>query len=460
MNQSGNRLLRAFHLIKYIGAHPGMEEYEKQKLGIFNVLNFFGLMSGLIIPLAGLFNNDHMPVMAWLVATAPFAISFLVLLGNYRQQFEQARICYFIFYPLITALVYTTGIDVGIQLFFVLYGLLSVFFLRKLVHAIVSFSLSMLFYFVVSVLDHPYEVYLKNSNYSFYIFNNALAVVFIFYSLYLIKKESSRYQFNLLRANRELNARNREIESQRRDISEKAAQLETQTRQLSELNTLKSKLFSIIAHDLRGPLYALRNLFNNMQQLDIPAQEVKAMIPDVQKDLTYTTGLMENLLQWAKSQMESESVNLRVIDLSELIANVTRLVKLQAESKKVYLETVTNSPVYVYADSDMIDLVLRNILTNAIKFTPSHGHIRVELNHSGSFVEVSVADSGRGMSAAALQKIREKSYYSTRGTANEGGTGLGLMLCQEFLVRNGGRLHIDSEEGKGSVFSFTLPSTR
>ncbi len=115
------------------------------------------------------------------------------------------------------------------------------------------------------------------------------------------------------------------------------------------------------------------------------------------------------------------------------------------------------TPFSVYADKDMINLVLRNLLSNAIKFTPADGSISVEAKELRSHIEISVQDTGTGISQEGLQRLMDENYYSTRGTGGEAGTGLGLMLCKEFLSRNGGRMDIKSEPGKGSIFSFTLP---
>jgi signal transduction histidine kinase len=113
--------------------------------------------------------------------------------------------------------------------------------------------------------------------------------------------------------------------------------------------------------------------------------------------------------------------------------------------------------VFVCADKDMIQLVLRNLLSNAIKFTPEKGHIEIGFNDLGSFVEIYVHDSGVGISEEALNKIKQQIFYTTTGTSSETGTGLGLMLCNEFLTKNGSTLQIESKVGYGSLFSFTLP---
>ncbi|MFL5772420.1 MAG: sensor histidine kinase, partial [Flavisolibacter sp.] len=174
-------------------------------------------------------------------------------------------------------------------------------------------------------------------------------------------------------------------------------------------------------------------------------------------DLNYTIGLMENLLQWSKTQMQASSVRPEEVDVSKMIIEVLQVLRLQAEAKQIYIESKNSAPVFVVADKDMVNLVLRNLLSNAIKFTPQQGTIEVGVNQLNSFVEVYVQDSGTGISKEALLKINENNFYTTKGTASESGTGLGLMLCKEFLAKNGGQMHIESEIGKGSVFSFTLP---
>jgi len=151
------------------------------------------------------------------------------------------------------------------------------------------------------------------------LFNQMLGIVFIYCGLYLIKKENTDYQFSILAKNRALHKKNLEIEKQKKEIADIAELLQRQKGELTELNALKNKLFSVIAHDLKSPIYALHNLFRNMQQYDLPAEDIKTMLPDVVNDLNFTTGLMENLLQWARSQMQSEAVNRQMKLLMELL---------------------------------------------------------------------------------------------------------------------------------------------
>lgn len=437
------KLFRIHYAIKLIGVSPAMDDYEKRKLGIFNQLNFFQLLSGIIIPLFGLLHNKKFPEWAWLVASLPAFISMVVLWMNELRKYEAAIIFYFIFYPVATSIVYMSGINMGVELFFILYGILSVFFIQQISYMIFSVSLSMISYFMLAVVwkDHRYQ--LESSNMLLYLFNQFLGIVFIFYGLFLIKKENSSYQARVL-------AKNREIE-------DKADLLKKQTTELTDLNTVKNKLFSVIAHDLKTPMYALRNLFRSIQQQNLPAKEIKSMLPDVINDLNYTTGLMENLLQWAKSQMQSEAIKAQMLDISAMIKEVIQLLQLQADAKNIMVESKIDGPVFALADKDMINLVIRNLLSNAIKFTPDKGEVSIGVNEMPDYIEVFIKDTGTGISPEALQKISRNNYFTTNGTAQEPGTGLGLMLCREFLLKNGGQLCIESEPGTGSVFSFTLP---
>jgi len=450
------KTVESWYEINSIGAIEGMEELEIRKLRIFNQLNFLGIITGITVPISGIFTDSRLPAMTWLVACAPAMISVLVLWLNHLRKYEQAIIVYFIFYPVVTSLVYLGGLNLGIELFFILYGILSVFFIQSISHMLFSIGLSMVSYFMLDVVLKHYQYQLELKNYLFYLFNQVIAIAFIFYGLYLIKEENTGYQWSILRKNRELHRSNLEIEKQKMEIADKAELLEEKTQQLTELNSLKNKLFSVISHDLKTPMYALRNLFQNVQEYNLPAEEIKNLLPDVVNELNYTTGLMENLLQWAKSQMQSNAVRPQKLEVVHLINEVTQLLKIQAEAKNIRLESHVDQQFQVYADRDMVNLVLRNLVANAIKFTPAKGKIIIRAQEKRSFIEISVTDNGVGISDENIDKLFNE-YYTSKGTANESGTGLGLMLCKEFLAKNGGQMKVQSQEGKGSTFSFTLP---
>ncbi|HXB34728.1 MAG TPA: HAMP domain-containing sensor histidine kinase [Puia sp.] len=438
-------ILRLLEQIKGIGFSVNMDDYEKRKLGIFNQLNFFQLLTGIVIPVWGLARSHQLPAMAWIVACIPAFVSVLVLALNARREYYLAQIAYFGLYPVATSFVYFWGFNMGVDLSFILYGILSVFFIQNLSQMAFALVLSMASYFGLAVVCKNYTYQLATVNLYFYFFNQLLALGFIFYGLFLIKRENTGYQYSILRQKEAL-AKNEQL-------------LKQQTEQLLQLNSFKGRLFSIIAHDLKSPIYALRNLFRNMQQYDMPAEEIKSLVPEVFNELTYTTSLMENLLVWARSQMRADSVKPQPVDLPETISEVTRLLRLQADAKHIRVTVSGDNPVIAFADKDMVNLVVRNLLSNAIKYTPENGEIKIAAQRTPLGVELSVRDSGMGIDPEALEKILSNSFYSTKGTAGESGTGLGLMLCREFAIRNGGELLIESLSGKGSLFTVKLPAS-
>jgi len=452
-----SRFLQFLETIKSTGFSDTMDEYEKRKLGIFNLLNLFQYCTGLLVPVILIINE---PGIAWfsdLVIIIPPLISIAVLYLNSKKKFDAALVTYFILYPFFSSLVYLNGINLGTELFFILYGILSVFFLKELSHIVFCIGFSMVNYFILAVVLSSYNYNLEYTSRFLYLLNQLLAIGFIFYGLYLVKKENSDYQLGILRTNEVLEKLNLEIQNQKEVITLKARLLEEQANQLQIMDNFKTRLFSIVSHDLKNPLYALRNLFIELQQKKIPEKEIIKLIPQVIKDLNYTTALTDNLLHWARSQMQASSMMPQVLNVSGLIEEIYQQQRLQAEIKGVKILMQVSEPVLIYADRDMISLVIRNLLSNAIKFTPEKGTVIIGVNELDTSVEVFISDQGAGITSDTLERIRQNDYFTTRGTANEPGTGLGLMLVKEFLAKNKGYLHIESSPGQGSTFSFTLP---
>lgn len=456
-DSSKQQILNLFTQIRSIGYTDAMDDHEKRKLEIFNQLNFFQLITGVLVPIIALVSSKKFPAGEWYIVTLPALISILVLVLNATYKHEAALLCYFIFYPVFTCIIYINGLNMGIELSFVLYGILSVFFLQDIGYMLFAVSLSMISYFILSVAWKDYRYQLEVHNFVGYLVNQLLAIIYIFYGLYLIKRENADYQLKMVTKNREFHKKNLEIENKKQEIVIKATLLEKQAAELRELNSVKNKLFSIISHDLKSPMYAMRNLFKSVVQLNLSGKEIKNMLPEVVNDLNYTTELMENLLQWAKFQMQSNNIHPQNLDINNTVHEVIQLLHLQFDAKKITVERKTDLNTPVWADKDIVNLVLRNLVSNAIKFTPEKGRIIVGTHQSSSLAEIYVKDSGMGIAKEDMAKINSNSFYSSNGTNSEGGTGLGLMLCKEYLAKSNGHLMIESEPGVGSTFSFTLP---
>lgn len=449
------RILDLFKYVKSLGNSDSLDEYEKVKLAIFNQVNFFQLIIGSYIFFTCLLHHQF-PLWVAMMAGFPVIICFLVFYFNKQHQYQSALIAYFILHPLVTALLFMNGVHLGLNLYFILYGILAVFFLKDKAFMIFTIGFSMINFFVLSVILNQFYYQLENINYTLYLINEVITIFFIFYGLYLIKNENSIYQLKILKKKDDLQKKNLQIQMQADKIKEDAALLEKQTKELSELNVLKNKMFGIISHDLKAPMHAIRNLFSDIEQKKISPDHLKELIPEVVNDMNFTVGLMDNLLQWAKTQMQSEMVYLQKVDIGKLMNDTVQLLRLQAERKEITIEVNAPGELYGIMDKEMINLVLRNLLSNAIKFTPQKGTIIAGVKENGSLIDIYVKDSGEGISHEALQKIRSNNFYTTKGTSNESGTGLGLMLCKEYLHRNNSELLIESHPGKGSVFSFTL----
>lgn len=270
----------------------------------------------------------------------------------------------------------------------------------------------------------------------------ALALIFsgyLFYSLYQ-KKE----------ANRLLSNKNEEIIKQNHEI-------QLQAEQLRELNNLKDKLFSIISHDLRSPLGSLVTMLNLNRQGYFSQEEFNEVINDLSKNVAYTSELLENLLNWAQSQMQGLKVAPKNFTLHPIVQSKIDLYSEPAQNKGIMLRNLVEENVVVYADSSMVELTLRNLIANAIKFCNRGDTITVLASMQNNQLLVSVSDTGIGMPLEKVQRLFGREIFTTRGTSDEKGSGLGLMLCKEFVTLNGGRIWAKSIEGVGSEFFFTIP---
>jgi signal transduction histidine kinase/ligand-binding sensor domain-containing protein len=259
------------------------------------------------------------------------------------------------------------------------------------------------------------------------------------------------------RVNRQKETLKREVDKKTKELLAVNEEVKHQAEILKVSNYTKDKLFSIISHDMRGPIHQVREIFNMIESGYISVDEFRMqLMPDLKERVTYVATLTDNLLHWAKGQMEGIQVNPSVFKLSDILNENINLLNPQALKKFINLVSASQQSMDVYADKDMIKLVLRNLISNAIKFTPDNGTIEVDTRITDGRVYISVRDSGTGMSSEEISKILGKEYFTKYGTAGEKGSGLGLMLCREFIEKNGGKLAIESQPNVGSIFTFCL----
>ncbi|MEW6506787.1 MAG: PAS domain S-box protein [Bacteroidota bacterium] len=239
-----------------------------------------------------------------------------------------------------------------------------------------------------------------------------------------------------------------------------AEEIKRYAEELKQLNATKDKFFSIIAHDLKNPFITILG-FSDLLITDydeLTDEEILYYVQEMKSSADKSHSLLQNLLQWSRSQTGHIHYNPRKLNLREIACTNANLVQPAAQKKNIALDCSLNENIFVNADEDMLNTIFRNLLTNAVKFTDLGGSIKINSKSIEGFEEVTIEDNGIGMPEdIRLNLFRLDKSYTTTGTQNETGTGLGLILCKEFVEKQGGSIKVESEESKGTKFIFTLP---
>lgn len=236
--------------------------------------------------------------------------------------------------------------------------------------------------------------------------------------------------------------------------------IEKQNRDLTATISNRDKMYSVIAHDLRSPMASIRmvlNLVVSAMSPDIVGPELYELLDKANRESEEVHDLLDNLLKWTKSQTGRLNVVLQDLDLNDIIPGVVDIFEMIAQTKKIKLSFQgTDAPLMVRADNDMLKTVVRNFMSNAIKFSPEESSIEITMKPEGDFAKISIRDHGVGIAADRIDTIFHKGE-TTYGTGGEEGSGLGLQLCQDFARKNGGDVMVESVEGQGSTFSVMVP---
>jgi len=231
---------------------------------------------------------------------------------------------------------------------------------------------------------------------------------------------------------------------------------------LKEANATKDKFLSIIAHDLKSPFNSLLGFseilvddWENMEE----GKKLK-IVSIIRKALYNTFQLLVNLLDWSRLQTNTITFKPTLFEIGPLITDVLNQQQAHSLMKSITIDTFGDNGLKVYADKNMLNIVIRNLVSNAIKFTPQNGSVKVETLKTENFVKCFISDTGEGLTAEKIDKIfTNQAGISSKGTSGELGTGLGLILCGEFIKKNNGTISVESEPGKGSCFCITLPAS-
>lgn len=273
-----------------------------------------------------------------------------------------------------------------------------------------------------------------------------LAFISALLLLILVSYVLFRY-FDKIRVNSELAAKNKQIEESENE--------------LRIINAAKNKFLSIIAHDLKNPLHTIMgysDLLNKDYGL-FTDEERRKFAGDISQSTNNLFRLLQNLLDWSKAKTGNLKAQPMEFELKRIIDNSLGVLRSMAENKKLNIEVKYDAELKLYADPQMIETVIRNLLNNAIKFTPENGHVEISALKLDNYIKISIKDSGVGLSEDDLQNLfKIDSKVKRKGTNQEDGSGLGLILCQEFVEMNNGSISVISSPGKGSTFIITLPA--
>ena len=256
---------------------------------------------------------------------------------------------------------------------------------------------------------------------------------------------------------RKLKKSNLLLVQQKKELAKKQKEVIKVNKELDELNTLKDKMFAVLAHDLRSPLNIFKEILSVFMDGITDAKMLQKQATEIHGIVNSTCNLIDNLLNWAVIKVSKEKIKNEVIDVSALIEENISLLRTASSKKKIKIINNIRSSELVIGDPNMVNLIFRNLLTNAVKFTPEDGQIKINCKSVKKKIEISIVDTGIGMSKNQLNNLfKGPADHTSVGTAGEKGAGLGLSLCYDFLTMNKQKIWVESEENIGTTFNFTL----
>jgi signal transduction histidine kinase len=311
--------------------------------------------------------------------------------------------------------------------------------------------------FKFTVLPPWYRSFSAFIGYS--IFGILIIILIVKLYTYRLIREKDKLEKIVIERTQEILMQNEEILVQAEHLKDANEEIVARNEELEISNATKNKFFRIIAHDLRNPISTLAGstnlIFNAFD--DYKKEQTKIFIGELNKLSQTTFNLLENLLDWSSTQMGQIKFLPKLIDIKSLTAENIELISPKIDSKNITLSINIDEDTHAFADENMVKTIIRNLLSNAVKFTPENGEIEISCELKDNFWNYTVKDSGIGIKEDNLKKLfRIDAHHTTLGLSNEKGSGLGLILCKEFVEKNGGVISINSSPDKGTSINFTL----
>ncbi|PJJ84684.1 tetratricopeptide repeat-containing sensor histidine kinase [Mucilaginibacter auburnensis] len=278
--------------------------------------------------------------------------------------------------------------------------------------------------------------------------------------LYKRNKEKQIVNKQLIQQKEEIAHINKELELLNEEINAQMELTTSQNAELERLNSVKNKFFSIISHDLRGPLNTLHTLFKIYREGDIKEDELRALLGRLEDTILTTGAFLDNLLEWSKSQLEGIVVRAEDFDVKDTITDNLHLFQTKIEFKGLKVNNKVKHPVIVYADPNMIRLVIRNLLSNSVKFCSTGDKIEIASKIDGNDAVITIKDTGPGINEAEVEKLFSLEHAVSLTDQGEKGNRLGLILCRDMIAQNNGSLTLQTKLGIGTTFTITLPGSK
>jgi two-component system, sensor histidine kinase and response regulator len=426
--------MKILQVLLKLGITDKLMPYERRRAKVFNYCNLAGFsIAGIRVLYLAFLSHNHYTAMSIGINTIPLILCVGMSICMLSNQYKAAVFISFLcFPPALAAMAFVTD-DKGLEVYLFLYMIFAFFFLHHRARIVITFCWLVAWFVIVhfslqNMVFYPPYVYPFDVPLS--VLNYGSGLLFIFITLYFIKFEVWKFEQSLREKKEEL----------------------------KKLNVVKDKVFSVISHDLRLPVGAILLLLRQLIKNGASADEVKAYLPEIAANMEQTGELLDNLLAWAKSQMQDSNLMANEFSMSNLAQQTVNFMGGNAAKKNIRLVNDIGIKCSAFADEGSTKIVLRNLLANAIKFTKPGGYVRLRSELNGEYLNILVEDNGVGIPPEKQQLLFGEGYFTSVGTNKESGTGLGLLICKDLVTKNGGSMEFTSKPGNGSTFSFSLPA--
>lgn len=422
--------------------------FERNKqLRVLNLMGFLGISLSTIFFTVNIVHGKY--VLSMLNFTTGTACILMIYLhGKRKFVYGHLMVCLFM------SAIYTTGsilYNNNMEYFLLLViGLVLILIQSIRIIVFVCVLNTTMFLLLIKYRDHfhYYESLSETRRFVNLVIWVLLFVVFLYY----FKKQNIGYQ-------KLIETKNDELEQNKIQLLEQKSELEKSNNQLQKLNKAKEKLFSIIAHDIRTPISGLKTSLELFNQNIISKEEFEELSKELSVRVNQMQANLDNLLEWSQSQMKGIDIVQQKQALKPLVLDTLNLLQQNLSIKNIKIDLDIPEHCWIYADTNHIKLIIRNLVSNAIKFSYAGGSVLLKAEKEKDIVFFSVKDTGIGMPKEKAASIfQQTEIVSQYGTLNEKGTGLGLVLCKEFSEKNGGKIWAESEPGQGSIFTFSVPA--